>query len=192
MTPERQPATELNPSGPPLGLLDTPAAPEPLVRFLENRARIASQLNEAIGYAAQARLRSAALLIEVKPSFPTASQAEWLAGIAQRIAQQPHESAPLPWDDSTLALCCSGFERTQEVLERARRIVQALTGAVSFGSYPSGMHCKIGIGVFPEDGDCAQALLAAAADALADLRAMGGDTAGLCLRRRCVGLPPAG
>ncbi len=149
----------------------------------DNRARIALDLDEAIRRSAQTRTRSAVLLIELQPSLAVSPQPDFLQGVAQRIPRQPHEPLPLAWDDFTLALCCCEFQSVHDVLERARFLVTSLTHYTGFGGYPTGVHCTIGIGMFPEDGDCAQALLRAASAALADLRVLGGDAAGLCLRR---------
>ena len=150
-------------------------------------ALIERRIAKAIREAADQRQRAAVMIIRFAPHCDCAGAAPcWDLGLSRLMtmrAKQAGEWGPLRLDETTLILVAQGFEGSAYIQRRASAILQGLKDDWCVAGHGSRLDCAIGIGVFPEDGDCAPVLLQRADEALHDLRVAGQNAAGFNLRR---------
>ena len=150
-------------------------------------ALIEGRIARAILEAAEQRRRAAVMLIQFAPRCSCNGAAPcWdlgLSGLLARCGKHPGEWGPLRLDETTLVMVVQGFVESADIQRRASAILQSLQEGWCVAGHDAGLDCAIGIGLFPEDGDCASTLLQRADEALRDLRAVGQNAAGFNLRR---------
>jgi hypothetical protein len=148
---------------------------------------IEGRIAKAILEAAEQRRRAAVMLIQFAPRCGCNGAAPcWDIGLSDlmaRCGKFPGEWGPLRLDETTLVIVVQGFVDSAYIQRRASAILQSLTEGWCVADQDAKLDCAIGIGLFPEDGDCASMLLQRADEALRDLRAVGQNAAGFNLRR---------
>jgi hypothetical protein len=100
-----------------------------------------------------------------------------LAGIVQRSAVGTADWGPLRVDETTLVFVSGGFRDLDYIEDRARQVLRALDAAACPHGEGRGLDCAIGIGLYPNDGDRAEELIACASAALEALCGLGIDAA---------------
>lgn len=150
-------------------------------------ALVGSKIAKAIMAASERRRRAAVLLLHFAPRCSCDGNAPcWDLGLADllaRVPQQTGEWGPLRLDQTTLVMVAHGFRHSSHIQRRATDILTSVESGWCLAGHERMLECAIGIGLFPEDGNTAERLLARADEALCDLRAVGQNAAGFSLRR---------
>jgi len=147
-----------------------------------------SILTRAIAEATVQRQRAAVMLIDFAPRCAFKGAAPCcdlgLPTLLDRAGTQPGEWGPLRLDETGLIVIAQGFQDSVYIQRRAAVILESLESGCCPRGFERILDCAIGIGLFPEDGDTASALLLHAEQALHDLRAIGHNAAGFNLSRQ--------
>jgi len=142
---------------------------------------------QAVTNSAESRKRAAVLLIGFEPASSCIDiEGCWdraIEDLRRRIPIRTGEWAPLRAGDTEIVVVLAEFGDSLDALVRANEILAAVDRPCSVDGQNIPFTAAIGIGLFPEDGDGAVALLGRAAEALEDFRMMGLSAAGFSLRR---------
>lgn len=156
-------------------------------RNVARRALIGMMLSQAIANAVESRTRAAVMLIGFESAracqTPTFFGLDCLQSIATRAGMRPGEWAPIRLAGDSIVVVGSGFQSSGDVLHRGNEWLNAATATCRLRGPDTKPGCVVGIGMFPEDGETSQELIARAEEALADLRLDHDRAAGFSMRR---------
>ena len=152
----------------------------------------ASLVADAIASAACDRHRVAVLLVETGAGKGAAEAPADPDPLIDRLRPSLRDGGPIALADDRCLVVLRNLADSAQVFAHTRTIFEAAAAARVPAARPDAYRVRIGIGLFPEDGDTYEELIERASQALDDLRRVGKTGAGLCLRRRATPRPARG